>query len=444
MPQDQSSNRPNVTEEVAKPPHTAIQAKLIELWQSVLEVEVSIHDNFFDCGGDSIKAALFFNRLQQQFGGIFYIVTLFEAPTIAEFETYLHQHYPELAARMMGRAVASSAASRDRLQPEHIAQMRRLIAPPAEDLSITPKNPPACFILSAARSGSTLLRIILAGHPQLFAPPQLCLLQFNTLMERKASLSGNYSFWREGAVQALKQVQGATTEAAQVLMQSLEEQLTTQDFYGWLQQRLQGRLLVDKTTTYPLNLATLQRAETWFDAPLYIHLTRHPHGAIRSFEEAKLDLTLPPFIPGLKSREAASFNRREQAELLWLISNQNILAFLQGIPQQRQYRLRFEDLVVQPEDSIRGLCQFLDLPFDAGMLRPYAAPEAKMTEGLSSQSGMLGDLKFYQHKGINPAVADSWKRYSTAELSEPALAVAQRLGYGEAIAATSEREEGEL
>ncbi|MEO1148608.1 MAG: hypothetical protein AAFY26_23810, partial [Cyanobacteria bacterium J06638_22] len=94
--------------------------------------------------------------------------------------------------------------------------------------------------------------------------------------------------------------------------------------------------------------------------------------------------------------------------------------------------------------SIKGLCQFLNLPFNAEMLRPYAVPEKKMTEGLSSKSGMLGDLKFYQHKGINPAVADSWKRHSTAELSEPALMVAQRLGYEEAIAVVSEREEGEI
>lgn len=38
------------------------------------------------------------------------------------------------------------------------------------------------------------IRVILGGHPQLFAPPELELLPFNTLQERKAAFSGRYSY----------------------------------------------------------------------------------------------------------------------------------------------------------------------------------------------------------------------------------------------------------
>ena len=38
------------------------------------------------------------------------------------------------------------------------------------------KNPPAIFILAPPRSGTSLLRLMLAGHPELFAVNELKLL----------------------------------------------------------------------------------------------------------------------------------------------------------------------------------------------------------------------------------------------------------------------------
>ena len=430
-------------------PQTPIQTQIVELWQDILGDRVGIYDNFFELGGDSIKAALFFNRLQEKWGGVFYIVSLFEAPTVAEFEAYLHKYYPELVSQILGiSASQNSTVSRPKIDSSKIQQLQQLIRPlPPRSPSLLPqKNLPTCFILSAPRSGSTLLRILLAGHPQLFAPPQLCLLQFNTLADRKNALGGEYQFWQEGAIQAIKQIENCSSERAIEQMQQLEaQQLTTQEFYQWLQQRLKNQLLVDKTTTYPLNLSTLQRAETDFDNPIYIHLQRHPYGAIHSFEEVKLDLTLAPFIPQLKDRDNFPFDRRELAELLWLISHQNILEFLQTVPQHRQYSLQFENLVTQPKTTIKNLCQFLGLDFYPEMLQPYADRQRKMTEGLNSQSGMLGDLKFYQHKSINPNVADDWKNnYSFDFLGEPTLEVARSLGYTQIISTLEEREDGEL
>ena len=448
----QGQNQQPLIQEIKKAnvvsPQTNIQTQLVELWQEVLGVKVGIYDNFFELGGDSIQATIFFNRLQERFGGIFYIVALFEAPTIVEFEAYLHQYYPELVARISGQSGNhKNADNRDHIQPKQITQLQELIRPPLpQQLAPSEKNQSACFILSAARSGSTLLRVILAGHPQLFAPPQLCLLQFNTLMERRSVLTGEYSFWREGAIQALKKIKGCSTEEAQGKMEYLEEQqLTTKAFYNLLQQALTDEILVDKTTTYPFNLATLQRAETNFKKPIYIHLVRHPYGAIRSFEEAKLELTLTPFILKLKDRDAFPFTRRELAELLWLISNQNIPDFLQNIPPQRQYFLSFESLVTQPEATVKQLCQFLNLDFHSTMLQPYATSQQKMTEGLNAASGMLGDLKFYQHKGINANVANKWhSHYSSDFLGDTTWELAQKLGYRETVDMLSEREDGEI
>ena len=265
------------------------------------------------------------------------------------------------------------------------------------------KNPPAIFILSPYRSGSTLLRVILGGNPQLFAPPELELLGFNTLGERKAQFSGRYNFWMEGTIRTIMEIKGCNAEEAIAIMEELEDKnLTSQQFYRLLQEWLGDKILIDKTPSYSLDLETLKRAEINFHNPLYIHLVRHPLGMIHSYEEAKIDQIFPYQNP---------FNSRELAELVWLISHQNILEFLQQVSPQRQYQVKFEDIVKQPQKTIESLCQFLGVEFNSDMLQPYKEKKQRMTDGIYAESRMIGDVKFHKHQSINPNTVDQWKDY---------------------------------
>ena len=45
------------------------------------------------------------------------------------------------------------------------------------------KNRRMVFLHSSPRSGSTLLRVMLAGHPDLFCPPELDILPFERMGE---------------------------------------------------------------------------------------------------------------------------------------------------------------------------------------------------------------------------------------------------------------------
>src|SRR5262249_29416015 len=141
-----------------------------------------------------------------------------------------------------------------------LAEVRRLIRP--LPVSAATKNPPAIFILSPPRSGTTLLRVMLAGHPRLFAPPELELLSFNTLAERRAAFTGKDSFWLEGTLRAIMQIKGCDADEAQHLMRSMEERgLTTKECYRQLLTWLGERILVDKTPSYALDQTILERAE---------------------------------------------------------------------------------------------------------------------------------------------------------------------------------------
>ena len=71
-------------------PRDQMEVQLIALWQQVLEVpKIWIHDNFFDLGGHSLKAAQLFFLLEQVYGRHLPLATLFQAPTIAALASVL-------------------------------------------------------------------------------------------------------------------------------------------------------------------------------------------------------------------------------------------------------------------------------------------------------------------------------------------------------------------
>lgn len=319
-----------------------------------------------------------------------------------------------------------SLAADSSINAAKVAQFRQAIptAPVAPVKAI--KNRPALFILSPSRSGSTLLRIILAGHPQLFAPPELHLLSFATLGQRKKSLSNELNqHLLYGLIRAIMQLKSCSAQEAEDLMAEYESQdMPVGEFYGLLQQWLaSNRLLVDKTPSYAYHVNLLRAIESYFDGAIYIHLVRHPYATIRSFEDAKIDRLLP-FM------QSETFTRREYGELAWLICQQNILEFLQDIPDERQFRLKFEDLVAEPAITVQSICNFLGLDFEPKMLDPYQDQEERMTDGIGKISTMSGDLKFYLHQGVDAKVAERWKQYYQEDfLSDIAWQVAESLGY---------------
>ncbi|GKS63650.1 hypothetical protein YTPLAS72_09540 [Nitrospira sp.] len=81
-------------EPVRSKPRSGMEIQLTALWQQVLEVsKIGIHDNFFDHGGHSLKAAHLFFLLEQVYGRRLPLATLFQAPTIAELASVLSQEH---------------------------------------------------------------------------------------------------------------------------------------------------------------------------------------------------------------------------------------------------------------------------------------------------------------------------------------------------------------
>src|SRR6202035_4810604 len=346
-------------------PLNALETRLAAIWKEVLGIhDISVDDNFFALGGDYIQGALFINRLQKELGEIVYVMALFEQPTVATFATYLEKAYPNAAASLGGSTTPTTApislgnlsdveSALDTLRAAVFRRLRRedehgSVGPRAAIGSAPPPTyagPPSIpgappkerseaprsharpgpvrsivFLLSPFRSGSTLLRVMLAGHKRLFAPPELELLPFDTLSERHDAYAGRNAFALEGLLRAVMELEGCDAAKAREIVATSEAQaLPVASLYELLAEK-SGRLLIDKTPSYALALAPLRRAEELFTEPLYIHLVRHPRATIESYLEARMDQVYDfPFPPA------------EQAELVWLLGHRNIRELLADV-----------------------------------------------------------------------------------------------------------------
>jgi amino acid adenylation domain-containing protein len=411
--------RPNLLS-TYEAPRNPLEQKLVEIWQDFFGIEkIGIHDNFFRLGGDSLKGMGLLNRYKELLGGTVYIQVVFEAPTIAEQAAFFTEHYARAVNKIMGiESEDDDLYPLEKVDEARIAHVRQTIPPPPPGDYMeagAAKNPRAVFILSPTRSGSTLLRMMLGGHPELFAPPELYLLSINKPGELKND---------DGVIRTIMQLkQCGVEEAKSILAASQEQGISTAKFYGILQSWLHSKILVDKTPSYSYNLAVLRRAEEIFENPYYIHLVRHPYGMIRSKEEAKLNLVQGIF----KDLEVS---RYERGELEWVICHRNILEFLKQVPANRQHRLRFEDLLKEPRTVMEDICHFLGLEFNAEMLQPYKDKKTRMTDGIHPGGMMMGDPVFHEHQGIDTGVADQWRTYFKKDfLSDITWHLAESFGY---------------
>ncbi|MFZ1289535.1 MAG: amino acid adenylation domain-containing protein [Melioribacteraceae bacterium] len=409
-------------------PRTNFEKYLVSLWKEILKVKkVSIHDNFFSLGGNSLQAAIFTNRLQKDIDTDVQVQSIFLAPTIYEFSHFAYEYYRDIITDKFHEkedsiTIEFNIEKTEKLSDEKIEEFRRIVKISSKIKNVTsPKNKEAVFILSPPRSGSTLLRVMLEGHDKLFSPPELDLLTYDSLSERKEKLSKEYNLWLEAAVRAIMELRNCSVNEAEKIMESFENQnMSVKEFYNQLQIWSGERILVDKTPTYAFDINILKKAEEYFENPKYIHLVRHPYASIYSFIEAKLDQNF--------FRHKHSFSRVELAELIWQTSHDNILNFLDEIPENRKVKVKFEDLVIDSTREMKKISNFLGIEFDEKLVNPYQGK--RMTDPTKENSQMVGDFKFYLRNKIDPKVSDRWKNYHKENfLSDKSIDISNKLGY---------------
>lgn len=374
--------------------------------------QIQPEDSLLDLGMDSLMVMEAISQLKDDLQIMLYPREFYDRPRLDSLAAYLAQEFAKLS---------QDPAETPPLKPTEEAAPPSPLHTTAFDLrDYYPREKiptPMAFILSSPRSGSTLLRVMLAGHPQLCSPPELHLLPFGTMAQRAEELA--LSHLGEGLERALMELNGWDASQAQDQVQQwVTENRSVGEVYQQLQTWAGDRLLIDKSPSYGSDPRTLHHGEALFARAKYIHLVRHPYGVIESFCRLRMDKLLG----------AGGGNPYSLAEKIWRESNANIDQFCQGLPPENRLLVVYEDLVTQPEAQMKRICDFLGVAYDPAVLQPYQGD--RMTDGLHQQSLGVGDPNFAKRRAIDPQLAHRWKTITLPQrLTSASQQLAKKFAY---------------
>lgn len=363
--------------------------------------EVDAHRLLQEMGIDDVLGAELCLRLQRETGLRVFPREIVEQGTLHELATHVAAVYapyesPQASVPLgeLDRRIVSPYYSWPLAEPEEISTQK------------------LTFILSPPRSGSTLLRVMLAGHSELFSPQELYLAPFHTMRAYDDYLRG--TVLNMGLVGAIAEVI-SRTGSWNLYRQWVREEKPTAEIYTFFRERIGERILVDKSPLFFPPLAVLRRLARTYPNARFIHLIRHPVSCIGSYVQERFQGIF---------KETAAIDPYDSAEWCWTRVHEGIAAFASEIAASRMTQVYFEDLVEDPERVMRRLCPALGLYFEPAVLQPYSGH--RMVAG----GFQVGDPNFTRHKKIVADKSEDWRNVTLPRsLQEPTMAVARQLGY---------------
>jgi hypothetical protein len=221
-------------------------------------------------------------------------------------------------------------------------------------------RPPAPFVVGANRSGTTLLRMMLDAHPELTIPPETHFVpdvieaceERDVTPERIVEVMASHREWGDFGL--------ATDEVLDRLrgLDPLTAGGALRAFYRLYAERAGKPRWGEKTPGYATNMLQIQDA---LPEARFVHLIRDGRDvALSAMDRAKKPLTAAQVAKRWKRRITKA--RKQRRKL-------------------RHYmETRYEDLVLDTEPTLRGIADFLDLPWDPAMLDYHERAEDRLEE----------------------------------------------------------------
>ncbi|MGI8460930.1 MAG: sulfotransferase family protein [Solirubrobacterales bacterium] len=235
---------------------------------------------------------------------------------------------------------------------------------------------PAPFVVGVGRSGTTMLRLMLDAHPELTIPPETHFLPdliaaFDTAEATPETIHDRlvedrrWSDFHLDSAALLGRLEAVEPFEVGPALRTLYE----------LYAEKEGKpRWGDKTPNYVDRMGEIEKV---LPEARFIHLIRD--GRDVAMSRIKRSLKNPPPM----QRVARNWKRRIRRA-------QN-----SGSKLNHYLELRYEDLVLDTEGTLRTICDFIELPFDDCMLTYYERAEQRMSE-------MAGDLKPVDGKPMRP------------------------------------------
>ena len=246
------------------------------------------------------------------------------------------------------------------------------------------------FLLGFPRSGTTLLEVILEGHPSVVS-----------LEENESLIDGVRAFMR--TPDDLERLARATSGELQPLRAAYWQQVTDAGV------SVAGKVFVDK---YPLNTLKLPLIARLFPDARILMARRDPRDVVLSCFRRRFRMSAPMYE--LLSLESAA---RYYDAVMRLAER------LDGLLTLSSRVVRHETLVTDFENEIRSICAFLGLEWAATM--QDFAPRTEQRGSVTPSTAQLA-------RGLEKSGIGQWRRYeaqlaAVLPLLDPWV---QRFGYG--------------
>lgn len=228
------------------------------------------------------------------------------------------------------------------------------LAPGSAVRAVPAEGGPPVFILTASRSGSTLLRFILDSHPDLACPPETMIGSACVSM-----IQFFYSLEQSGAAERtdISAPPDLSPECLKELRQVLDNAYTR-----YLEQRGKKRWCDKSLDTYQYAGLLLKI----YPEARFICLVRHPMDVIVSGTSncpwGVSRYGFDPFVVQYPGNNVAAIGA------YWLSCNQAILEFHEN-NQERSMMVRYEDLVTGPEEVMAAVLDFIGASPAPGITR---------------------------------------------------------------------------
>jgi len=264
------------------------------------------------------------------------------------------------------------------------------------------------FLLAPPRSYTSVINAMIGQHPQLYGLPELNLFNVETLKELWVRLSddvGDDSNRRSGLLRAVAQIYGGEQTNETITMAThwaaARQEHNTSDVYRELADKLYPLMPVEKSPSYTLSPTRLDRILKTFPQARFIHLVRHPIPQCKSV--MKLNEGILTLL--VNAIEFESDHATADPQIAWHDININILNFLSRVPQAHQMRLRGEDMMAQPQQTLSEICAWLGIRSDDECLDAMMHPERSPYACFGPITALYGnDPKFLSKAAFRPHV----------------------------------------
>jgi len=239
------------------------------------------------------------------------------------------------------------------------------------------------FILGNPRSGTSLFRVMLNNHPNTICPPECGFAHWWLSKYSNWKMDDNSSIRLEEFLNDL--LISKKIETWQLLKEDLRKVITKRNpinyselvdciYLSYSKNINEIEVIADKNNYYINYLNDLRRI--WSNAK-FIHIIRDGRDVACSYMEVEKLKTTSPYKPKLSTSISSIANE-------WQNNNKSILEFTSGLARQESFFIKYENLISDPINTLKMVCEFIEIKYSSKMLDYYKTNDNKRIEPLQT------------------------------------------------------------